>query len=395
MLWISVSSNLLIARVPGTIVGFVGVHVDDLLTGGQGSYYEQKIASLQARYPFGSWKCAQEETVVYCGCEVEQEPSRRIHLRQECFALGVEEIPFSRERQGQEAETITQQETKELRRALGALSWRANQSAPWMLATVSHLQGCVESGTVATLSATNKLCRLQRRFCDRGIVFEAGLIDPVVVTFTDASWATRWDMSSQGGQITLLMEKQAVEGGKGRFSVLSWSSRKLKRVARSSTSAEVQMLGNGLDTHEFTTLAYMDTCRTAKMDLRDADRYLCQEPSFVVSDSRNAYDGLAKVETSGLHMEENRTAIELLGVKERLAQACVTIKWVDGDQELADCLTKPWLYEQLMKALELGHWTLTFDAEIMSARRKRTLRKQAGSKVPLEEPSQAPELLDR
>ena len=90
-------------------------------------------------------------------------------------------------------------------------------------------------------------------------------------------------------------------------------------------------------------------------------------------------DGLAKVETSGLHMEEKRTAIELLGIKERMPEARVLVKWVDGDQELADCLTKPWLTEQLMKALEWGQWTLTFDEDMMSAKKKRQLKKQAGS----------------
>ena len=61
--------------------------------------------------------------------------------------------------------------------------------------------------------------------------------------------------------------------------------------------------------------------------------------------------------------------------KERQAQPTSEIRWVDGDQELADSLTKPWVYEQLMKALDLGKWSITFDAEMLSARRKRQLRK--------------------
>ena len=112
-----------------------------------------------------------------------------------------------------------------------------------------------------------------------------------------------------------------------------------------------------------------------KLNLRDADVHLCEVPSIVVCDSKNAYDGLAKVETSGLHMEEKRTAVELLGIKERLSQAKVQIKWVDGDQELADSLTKPWVYEQLMRALDLGCWSIVFDSAMMSAKRKRQLNR--------------------
>ena len=143
----------------------------------------------------------------------------------------------------------------------------------------------------------------------------------MIVTYTDASWATRRDGSSQGGQLTVLMESRIPAGGRGKFSVLGWTSRLLRRVARSSTSAEVQMLGNAVDTHVFIKLGYLDLIGTRKLNLRDVDPYLQEVPSLIISDARNAYDGIAKVETSGLHMEEKRTAIELLGVKEQLGQA--------------------------------------------------------------------------
>ena len=94
----------------------------------------------------------------------------------------------------------------------------------------------------------------------------------------------------------------------------------------------------------------------------------------MVCDARNISDGVVKVETSGLQMEEKRTAIELLAIKERLSQARVSLKWVDGEQELADGLTKPWKHETLIKALQKGEWRIIFDPEFQSARRKRVLR---------------------
>ena len=72
-------------------------------------------------------------------------------------------------------------------------------------------------------------------------------------------------------------------------------------------------------------------------------------------------------------MEERRTAIELLGIKERLRQANVRCRWVSGDQELADGLTKPWQGDQLIKALEKARWRIVFDPEFMSAKRKKQL----------------------
>ena len=357
------------------VIAYLGVHVDDIITGGEGSLYKTKIAELRQRYPFGSWQCAQDEVVMYCGCELSQNASFRLTLRQERFAASVDEINLTRDRQKQTKDPVTKSEKGELRRVLGALNWRATQSAPWLLATVSHLQGCVEQACVEDLLSANKLVRLQRRYADRGISFESALRDPVLVTYTDASWATRRDLSSQGGQLTVLMESKVLKGQRGKFSVICWSSKRLRRVARSSTSAEVQMCGNAVDTHEFSKLSYIDMLSSRILNLRQADQYLQEFPSVLVCDSRNVYDGLAKVETSGLHMEEKRAAIELLGIKERFEQANVCVRWVDSDQELADSLTKPWVYEQLIRALDLGCWTIVFDAEMMSAKKKRQLRR--------------------
>lgn len=81
------------------------------------------------------------------------------------------------------------------------------------------------------------------------------------------------------------------------------------------------------------------------------------------------------METSGLHMEERRTAIELLAIRERLQHAAVTLKWVNSGQELADSLTKPWRHEGLIQALQVGWWRITFDPAYRSAKRVRALRK--------------------
>ena len=83
---------------------------------------------------------------------------------------------------------------------------------------------------------------------------------------------------------------------------------------------------------------------------------MSEVPSLVVNASHNPYDRLAKVETSGLHVEEKQTVMEPLGLKERLGQAGISMPRVDGDHVLADCLMKSWglrrlrVYEQLLRS---------------------------------------------
>lgn len=358
------------------VVGFLGVHVDDILCAGNGHVYDEAIKRLRSRFPFGAWECAMETSLTYCGCEVKQDSHFQVSLSQERFALGVDEINLSNERKVEVTEEVSFTERKAMRQVLGALNWRATQSAPWLLSTVSHLQGCIESACVQDLLSLNKLVRLQRRYFNHGLHFPNMNGDVVIVSFTDASWATRRDGSSQGGQITLMMEKSVLNGAKTPFSVLSWSSRRLRRVARSSTSAEAQMTANTLDFHEFAKLAWIDLDTPSTLSLKHADDYLSKHDSAMVCDARNIFDGVVKVETSGLHMEEKRTAIELLAIKERLGQARVNLRWVDGDQELADGLTKPWKHDPLIKALHSSKWRIVYDPEFQSARRKRALRYQ-------------------
>lgn len=356
------------------ICGYLGIHVDDVLCAGVGSEFTVAIDRLREKYPFGSWSCAQEGSLTYCGCEITQDDDFGIHVKQERFALGIEEIPMTTERRENSFDEITHGERRSMRQALGALNWRATQTAPWLLATVSILQGTVESATVGDLVSVNKLVRLQRKRFDQGLYFPPLVGEVTLVTFTDASWATRKDGSSQGGQITLLMEKNVLKGHRTPFCVLSWTSRRLRRVARSSTSAEAQMSANALDIHEFNKLGFWDMDHSERLDLRRADDYLSSFLSCLVCDARNIFDGIVRVETSGLHMEEKRTAIELLAIKERLKQANVNLKWVDGDQELADGLTKPWRHEPLIKALGKGEWRIVYDPDFQSARKKRAMK---------------------
>ena len=225
----------------GIVCGLLGVHVDDIICTGSGPEYEACIGRLRSRFPFGSWEDATQTSLTYCGCEIKQDADFTIHVTQERFSLGIDELNLSQSRRSELHQEITFEERRSMRQILGALNWRATQSAPWLLATVSHLQGCVEHATVSDLCDLNKLVRLQRRYFNHGLHFPPIDGEVSIVSFTDASWATRKDGSSQGGQLTLMMGKKVLQGAKTPFCVLSWSSRRLRRVARSSTSAEAQM----------------------------------------------------------------------------------------------------------------------------------------------------------
>ena len=47
------------------LVGILGVHVDDVVCGGNGKRYDEVIKKLQSVFPFGSRKSAMKEKVTF------------------------------------------------------------------------------------------------------------------------------------------------------------------------------------------------------------------------------------------------------------------------------------------------------------------------------------------
>ena len=112
----------------GDLIGLIGCHVDDLVCCGKGSKYEDMLCRLQQEFPFGSWKDAQQESITFCGCEIRQDRDGTVRLNQERYAYVVAEISLSSRRRQEKDSSLTQEERKQFRAVLGALSWRGTQS---------------------------------------------------------------------------------------------------------------------------------------------------------------------------------------------------------------------------------------------------------------------------
>lgn len=362
---------------PGTgeLCGMVGGHVDDLLVCGKGSYFQEQIKALRNTFPFGSWKNAQQETIQFCGCELTQKSDRSIEVSQERYADSISEIPMTKERKSQVTELVTEAERKQFRMILGALSWRATQSAPWLSASVSYLQGCFNTATVEDLLQLNKLVRAQQQYSNTSLYFPSKIVDPVLVTFHDGSCSSRRDLSSQGGMITVITSRQALSGEVCPFAAISWQSKRLPRVCRSSTAAEIQTASCAIDHHEFLKQMFLEIMNEETIPVNHMDECLSSFESLIVTDSKNMYDSIVRIESSGLQLEEKRLAAEILSYRERLQHAGISCRWVDSDQQLADALSKAFHYEGFLKICQRKEISLWFDDTFTSAKKKRAMRR--------------------
>ena len=194
--------------------------------------------------------------------------------------------------------------------------------------------------------------------------------------FHDAGWASRPDGSSRRGLMIFACHKDLLDGKEAPLSLLEWKSWKLKRVCRSSLSAECQAMAEALDTLNFVRFFWeILTGRSKVMTKIDQDFELTKAPtSGLITDCKGLFDAVNRSQSAGLGLSEKRTAIEALSIRQICSVSNVSVKWVNSDRQLADILTKQGvLTENMDRALRTNQWRIVFDSTFTSAK---NLRKQ-------------------
>ena len=134
------------------------------------------------------------------------------------------------------------------------------------------------------------------------------------------------------------------------------------------------MGSHAIDTHEFVKQIIMEWYNRENIPAQKMDEVLSRTQSLLVTDSKNVYDSVIRIESSGLQLEERRLALEVLSIRERVKRAGVDCRWVDGGQQLADGLSKPFTIDSLITSLNRGTLSIVFDDKFVSAKRKKALQ---------------------
>eukprot|EP00439_Symbiodinium_sp_Y106_P011645 s11830_g1.t1 len=270
-------------RSTRALLGICGVHVDDLLGGGKPAM-DECLARLRQKLPFGDFR---KTTIKYTGAEIRQLPDLSIEVSQEAYIDKMEEVstkPF-----GKSSNPLP--EPSLMRACCGQLAWVANHSRPDQAFLASYLQGTQDKALVAEPSLMRACCgqlawvanhsRPDQAFLasylqgtqDKALVAHLDMYNKAVrelkarkvtlkfppvplerwrlLAITDAGWGVRANGESQGGLILCLCDQDVIDRKPGKTWVIEWSSKKLRRVVRSSTAAETMSAQNGLDAIEF------------------------------------------------------------------------------------------------------------------------------------------------
>ena len=231
--------------------------------------------------------------------------------------------------------SLTDHECDMLRSKVGQLLWLCNQTRPDISFETTHIAGNINQATTKEIALFNKVVRKLKKD-NYQIKFTQLVGDVHIVIYVDAAFGNLADGGSQGGYLVFLADKH------GNCNLISWQSKRLKRIVRSTLAAETLAMCEGIDAAHYVRAVYSD------MLYGDCGRKI---PTCILTDNKSLQDALK----SSKYVSDRRLRIDIGSLKELISSENVNIQWVPTDEQLADVLTKSGVNsDKLIKTLVCG-----------------------------------------
>ena len=140
-----------------------------------------------------------------------------------------------------------------------------------------------------------------------------------VLAYSDATYASLEDGSSQGGFIVF------VQGKDNKVAPISWQSKKLDRVTKSPLASETLALSEAADAGFLISALIQEIFGLSVLP-----------PVQCFTDNKSLTSTL---ETSNL-ISDRRLRVDMARLREMVSEEEISVFWVSGDLQLADSLTK-------------------------------------------------------
>ena len=190
------------------------------------------------------------------------------------------------------------------------------------------------------------------------------------VSFGDASFASPKQLSSFQGTLICATTSKLHENVDAPLSPLSWSSKKISRVVRSTLSAEAYSMSRSVDRLGWLRLLW-GVMVIPQFPWQMPSKAYAQLPmGIITTDCRSLYDLVSR--TAMPQCEEYRTTLEVLLIREQCQDNCV-FGWIPTTIMLADALTKPMDPSLLRLVLQTGIFCLYDESSILRQNANRRL----------------------
>ena len=294
--------------------GMIIIHVDDLLYFGSESFLRSVMEPFKAKF-----QISREEAGAfkYVGISVKQAKDHII-LDQNEYLGSVNGELLSRDVLKEKERYANEDEKKIFKQGVGQLGWLSGISKPeasFMYCTLSTIQSKPQMKDFSTLT---KAFRDLKASNSEIKINELDLSSVKVTAYSDASFGTLPGGASQLGYIILLRDDN------DKIVPITWISKKARRVARSTLSAETLAAVEALDA-AFVVKAMVE--EILPVNLPPIDLYV---------DNKSLHDAAKTTNT----LVEKRLLVDISAIREMLERKEINIFWTPTESQLADVLTK-------------------------------------------------------
>ena len=145
-------------------------------------------------------------------------------------------------------------------------------------------------------------------------------------------------------------------------------------MVRSSAAIEAAAASLGYEHAEFLR-AVLCEVRDPSFVMRRWFDHICQCPILLILDAKVAYDCLTSEELP----QDRRTALDIRAFRESLADSSTAsfCRWIPGQQQASDSLTKFKGNNVLLAILATGRWTIVEDESWQQVRAQQRLTQKA------------------
>ena len=300
----------------GALHGVLVVHVDDFLYGGTAFFYEQVIKKLFEVFVVG---CAETKCMRFLGYDlVQNETNISLSLKQ--YVDSVVPISVSSERAKLKEAVLSKEEYADFRHILGQINWCASQVRLDIAFDNCFLSNSSCKPYIRDLLYANKTIK---KLKSQGFELDFRKLKNVenlcIICYADASFGNLPSGSSQGAYIILLVDEN------GCANLISWQSRKLKRICNSTLSAEALAAIEAVNAGLFFRELLMEVLLVENMTLR------------VLTDNKSLTDTIALITV----INDKRLRIDVASLRETIQLNFVEgLYWIPSALNLANPLTK-------------------------------------------------------
>ena len=201
--------------------------------------------------------------------------------------------------------------------------------------------------------------------------FEKGST-PVLATWVDAAHAKRPDGASTKGVLVGWPSGGLLAGALDKVTPLFWQRARILRVCRSSAAEETCAAVDGED--ELYALRFQAyELLGGIVSVWKCDDAVSSVKGVLISDSKNVFDRLNQTVPT-FWGAEKRSDIESFCLQEGMCSTATLIKWVNGDSQLANSLTKEHEHHQISEYLRRNcRWRIVYDPTLLSGRKRKLL----------------------